>query len=89
MLISIERLDWHEVGERIVVVVVLGNEGGDSGHLEDAFLVHGGEEGVVEDTAGRAFLNTNASEHNTYIIMLKAQIPNRKWSLHNNNTIQI
>ena len=70
VLVSIEGLDWHEVRERVVVVVVLGDEGGDGGHLEDTFLVHIGEEGVVEDTAGRAFLDTNASEYNTYIIML-------------------
>ncbi len=60
MLIAIERLYRHEVRERVVVVVVLGNELGNHREIRHASGVHSGEERVVQNAARGAFLHTDA-----------------------------
>ena len=60
MLVAIEGLHRHEIGERIMVVVVLGDELRNHCEVSHASGVHSGEKRMVQNTARGAFLHTNA-----------------------------
>ena len=60
MLVAIEGLHRHEIGERIMVVVVLGDELRNHREVSHASGVHSGEEWMVQNAARGAFLHTNA-----------------------------
>lgn len=60
MLVAIEGLHRHEVGERVVVVVVLGDELRNHREVSHASGVHSGEEWMVQNAARGAFLHTDA-----------------------------
>jgi hypothetical protein len=60
VLVAVEGLDGHEVGERVVVVVVARNERGSERVAQHARRVNALEEGVVQDAACGALLYTNA-----------------------------
>lgn len=60
MLVAVEGLHGHEVGEGVVVVVVLRNELRHHGNVGDSGSIHASEERVVQHAARRAFLHTDA-----------------------------
>ena len=60
MLVPVEGLHGHEVGERVVGVVVRGQEVRHGAQVQHGLRVHAGEEGVVQDAASGAFLHAKA-----------------------------
>ena len=75
MLVAIEGLHRHEVGERVVVVVVLRDELRHHGHVRNARGVDAGEEWVVQNAARRALLHADTP---VFIVIIRENEVDKK-----------
>jgi hypothetical protein len=61
VLVSVERLHRHKIGQRIVCIVERWNELRHYGHVVDGLGVCAGEKRVIQNAAGGSFLNAETS----------------------------